>query len=292
MKRFPMFGVFVATLALVGCAALVDVRPTTEVFDELMHKSGLWVQLAQIEPMMQIGASKSVAQMDSMGNVDTNRLRKAIADNFTADALRKSVNDQLQATVSRDDAAVVLQWLSSDLGRRITALEEVAMSNPEEAARMMELGPQVLASLDASRKRRLERLVRATDAAEGTATLIIDTSIGISRGMMMSIPGAAAGSIDDLKASVQAQKDRVVAALEPQIIAEYATMYRQLSDDDLDRYVVFCESPAGHRFAAASLHAIDTAMTEASVRLGQQMAGEIVTHGAPRGSSPSPLVDL
>ena len=290
VKRFPMFGVFMAMLVLVGCAA-PGVRPASVVFDELMHKSGLWVQLAQIEPMMQIGASKSLAQMDSTGNVDANRLRKAIADNFAADTLRKTVGDQLQATVSADDAATVLRWLSSDLGMRITALEEVAMSDPEEAARMMEQGPSVLASLEPARKQRLERLVKATDAAEGTATLIIDTSIGISRGMMMSIPGAAAGSIDDLKASVQAQKDRVVAALVPQIVAEYATMYRQLSDEELDRYMAFCESPTGRRFSAAGLHAVDTAMTEASVRLGQQMASEIVTHGPPRGTSPSPLVD-
>ena len=48
-------------------------------------------------------------------------------------------------------------------------------------------------------------------------------------------------------------------------------MYQPLSDDELDQYVTFSESPAGQKYAAASLDAIDKALTEAAVRLGQEL---------------------
>ena len=67
-------------------------------------------------------------------------------------------------------------------------------------------------------------------------------------------------------------------------------MYRQLSDEELGRYVAFCVSPGGHRFETASVQAIDKAMTDASMRLGRRMAGEIATRSPPRVASPMPLV--
>ena len=271
MNRILMFAVVAILLPAIGCSA-PDVRPSSAIFDELMRKSGLWIQLAQVEPMMQAGVSQAHAQSGRLSEQDLEHLRKAIAIAYAPDNLRTAARNQLLATLSPQDAATVLRWLSSDLGQRITALEEAA-SSPDEAIKRQDTGPRILASLSATRRERIERLAKLTLSAEAAADLIINTMMGVAHGLALSAPGAAADNIEDLKAKLQSQRNRFVEMLGPRIVADFAAMYQPLSDQELDQYVAFCESPAGQKYAAAGLDAIDKALTEAAVRLGRQLAG-------------------
>jgi hypothetical protein len=95
--------------------------------------------------------------------------------------------------------------------------------------------------------------------------------VGMARGIALSPPGATTESVDDLKSKFESEGAKYVEALRPQVLADFAAMYQPLSDQELDRYVVFCESPSGQRYAQAGLDAIDKALSEAAVRLGQQL---------------------
>jgi hypothetical protein len=269
LHRVLVFAVVGVFLSAGGCSA-PDVRPSSAVVDELMLKSGLWTQLAQVEPNMQIGISQAHANSGQLTEGDMEHLSKAIATTYAADSLRKAVRDQLLVTLSSQDAATVLRWLATDLGKRITALEE-AGSSPGAALERQNAGPRVLASLSAPRKERVERLARVTLSAEGAAAIIIDSMAGIARGLAVSGPDATSDSVDDLKSKFESQRARYIEMLGPQIVADYAAMYQPLSDQELDQYVTFCESAAGQKYAAASLDAIDKALTQAAVRLGQQL---------------------
>ena len=270
VNRIRIFTLATVVLSAVSCST-PSVRPPDSVFDELMQKSGLWIQLAQVEPMMQAGVSQAQAKASRLGEKDLVRLQEAIASAYAADALRTSVRDQLVATLSPQDAASVLRWLSSDLGQRITALEE-AGSSPEAAIERLDAAPRLLASLPASRRERLERLTKATFSADAAAAIIVDTMIGVARGLALSRPGAATDKGEDLKSKFQSQRAQFAEMLEPRIVADFASIYQSLSDQELDQYVAFCESPTGHRFAQASLDALDKALSEAASRLGQWLA--------------------
>src|SRR5271170_370515 len=270
VNRLRIFALATVLLSVVGCST-PGVHPPDAVFDELVRKCGLWIQLAQVEPMMQAGVSQAQANATSLSKEDLTRLQQAIASAYAADALRTSVRDQLLAMLSPQDAASVLRWLSSDLGQRITALEE-AGSDPEEAIKRLDAAPRLLASLPASRRERVERLAKATYSADAAAAIVVDTMIGVARGLALSRPGAAADRGEDLKSKFQSQRAQFVEMLEPRIVADFATIYQSLSDQELDQYIAFCESPAGHRFAQASLDALDKALTQAATRLGQRLA--------------------
>jgi hypothetical protein len=284
---FTLVGVF---LSAGGCAA-PDLRPSSTVVDELMLKSGLWVQLAQVEPNMQVGISQAHARSTQLTDADMEQLSNAIATAYAADSLRMTVRDQLGASLSSQDATTVLRWLSTELGQRITALEE-AGSSPGEALERQNAGPRVFAGLSAPRKERVERLAKATLSAEAAATIIIDSMVGMTQGVALSVPGATRESIDDLKAKFEPQRTRYIEALGPQIVADYAAMYQALSDQELDQYLAFCESPAGQQYAVASLDAIDKALTQAAVRLGQQMVRAPLDLSVNPGAPPGALVSL
>jgi hypothetical protein len=268
--RVRVVGLVAVLLSVVGCST-PDMRPPDAVFDELMRKSGLWIQLAQVEPMMQAGVSQAQAGATTLTGEDLARLQVAIASAYAADTLRTTVRDQFVATLPAQDAAAVLRWLSSDLGQRITALE-AAGSSPDAAIKRSDEGPRLLASLPAIRREKLEQLAKATFSADAAAAIIVDTMLGVSRGLALARTGAPAGRVEDLKSKFQSQKDQFVEVLEPRIVADFASIYQPLSDQELDQYVAFCESSTGHKFALASLDALDKALTEADTRLGQRLA--------------------
>jgi hypothetical protein len=276
VDRVRIVGLVAVLLSVVGCST-PDIRPADAVFDELMRKSGLWIQLAQVEPMMQAGVSQAQARATTLTEEDLARLQGAIASAYAADALRTTVRDQLVATLPAQDAAGVLRWLSSDLGQRITALE-AAGSSPDAVIKRSDAGPRLLASLPASRREKLERLAKATFSADAAAAIIVDTMLGVSRGLA-GRTGAPAERVEDLKSKFQSRKDQFVVVLEPRIVVDFASIYQPLSDQELDQYVAFCESSAGHKFALASLDALDKALTEAATRLGQRLADVSVRLG-------------
>ena len=220
MHRVLLFAVVGVLLSGGGCAA-PDVRPSGAMVDELVLKSGLWIQLAQVEPNMQVGISQAHAQSGQLTEADMDHLSKAIATTYGADSLRKAVRDQLLLTLSAEDAASVLHWLSTDLGQRITALEE-AGSSPGAVLERQNATPRVMANLSAARRERVERLARATLSAEGAATIIIDSMVGITSGLALTGADATADSVDALKSKFESQKARYIAALGPQIVADYA----------------------------------------------------------------------
>jgi hypothetical protein len=117
----------------------------------------------------------------------------------------------------------------------------------------------------------VERLVKVTVSAEEGAAIVIDSMVGMARGVALSAPGATDDSVADLKARFESQRVQYTEALRPRIVADFAAMYQPLSDQELDQYVAFCESRAVHKYAMASLEAIDKALTEAAIRLGQQL---------------------
>lgn len=282
VKRVRTFAVAAALLSVLSCST-PNPQPSHDVFDEVMHKSGLWAQLAQIEPLMQLGVTRTHEQEATLSDAELAQLRQGIATTYAADGLRTAVRDRLAATLTVQDAADTLRWLASDLGQRITALEE-AGANPDETLKRLQTGPQLLANLPASRGEQLQRLAKATFSAEAAATIIVDTMIGVTRGLAASGPGVAE-NIEDQESQDQLMREHMAEMLGPRIVADFAAIYRSLSDEELEQYVTFCESPTGHKFAQASLDAIDNALTAAAVQLGRRLAGQSARHRNPDAES-------
>jgi type IV pilus biogenesis protein CpaD/CtpE len=90
VDRVRIVGLVAVLLSVVGCST-PDIRPSDAVFDELMRKLGLWIQLAQVEPMMQAGVSQAEARTTALAEEDLVHLQKAIASAYAADAPRTTV---------------------------------------------------------------------------------------------------------------------------------------------------------------------------------------------------------
>ena len=259
-------------MVLLGASTLgAETPPTEAALDELMHKSGLWEQLPQFEGAVQEGLAGALAKRDEGDDEGAARVRKAVAAAYSGDRLRASVRRELATTLTAEDVAGIVTWLGTDIGARITALEGRA-GEPEQQALQKAEAPKLLAETPPARVEQIRQLLRALRWGESMAAMLIHTSEGITRGLAVEDPAAAAAALARFRATMESQRAAMAQALEVESLATFVFIYRNLTEPELAGYLAFIESPVGDRYQAATLGAIDKALAEAAENLGRMLA--------------------
>src|SRR5258708_11618268 len=236
---------FLLALALLATgAAADDSKDGGRRVRELMHKSGLWKQIAQLEPNVQLGIDQAHARdrgKKALEAKDLARLKAAASRAFDTRRLRAEFEKELAAELSREDEAEVLVWLSSDLGKRLTALEEKSDEAGEVTRREKE-APVYFATVPPQRVERFKRLAKAIRLGEANAGMIINMSIGLAYGFAIIMPPHDTAGVEATKRQLEAQRPQMIAAFEASGATEFAYTYRDVSDADVDRYVTLTEA--------------------------------------------------
>jgi hypothetical protein len=222
--------------------------------------------------MMQLGVTQARSG-SGMSDGDFRRLQVAVTAAYAPERLRASTRKHLSMALSNDEAANVVRWLSTELGARVTNLEEQANADPEKAQERLRNSRGFVDVLPAARKTRIERLEHDVEAVQTNVNVVIDTNIGIARGVALTMKADGPSiDVDAVAAQIESQRAMLEGTLRPQVLAGLALTYQQLSDADLDAYLAFLESPIGRKYAAAGGMALEKALGDAALELGRQMA--------------------
>lgn len=267
MKRIL---VLLLTTVLSFGNALADQKASTPSVEELMHKSGLWLQLAQIEPMVQLSIMQELTKAGAREESETWPLRQAIASAYAANRIRAEVKKQLAASLSQGDVNNALTWLSTDLGRRLTSLEEKSGEVTEYLQRQ-ENASLFLKSLSPKRVELIRRFTKAIRAGEASASIVINTTVGMTHGVSLVSAHSGTFDVSEIKRKLDSQKAQLIDMYERQSITQFAVIYQSVSDRDLKKYISFAESPAGRRYHAATIQALDIALTQAATEIGREL---------------------
>ncbi len=259
-------------LVLLGAGTLAAQSPPTDAaLDELMHVSGLWEQLPQFETMVREGFAEAMAKNHERADDAAAKVLEAVAAAYSGDRLRATVRRELATALTAEDVAGIVAWLGTDLGVRITALEGRA-GEPEQQALLKAEAPKLLADTPPARVEQIQELLRALRWGESMASILIHTSEGITRGLAVEDPAAAAAALAQLQATMGAQRAAMAQALEKESVATFVFIYRNLTEPELAGYLEFIESPLGQHYQAATLAAIDKTLAEAAESLGRMLA--------------------
>lgn len=272
-RKFLLWIFAAACLSLLESQASAAATPEALV-DEYLHKSGLWAQLAQIEPGVQLGITQSDDQFRQLNDEQLGRLREAASGAYGADRLRKAMRVELVAALPTSDAEQALQFLVTDLGKRVTALEEAAAS-PADANHIEAIAAEAAATLPPSRKELIGRMVKATRLVELAATIVINQQLGVMRGYAFYGGRADPSTADDIKSKMDLYRDQMIGALEPRLTAHAAVIYGPLSEQEMIRYVAFLESPAGQKTSDVTSAALDKVLAAAAFELGRRIGDAV-----------------
>jgi hypothetical protein len=254
-----------ALLALVPGAALAGPGAARE----LLRRSGLEAQLTQVE-----GAVRVAILEHARGESDARRVGRALdaaRRAFASERLRATVARHL-ATLDRTSARAALAFLRSPAGRRATRAE-VAASEPEALAAEEDSRFGAGPPLSAARSELIARLERASGGGQARLELDLRLATAMLEGALLARPelAAAVPRLERTGSEVQAAQ---LEAYREAARREDARVYRELTDEELARYVEFAESPAGRRYQAAVRSALLAALEEAGRQFGELLAGE------------------
>jgi hypothetical protein len=282
-SRLRGFALLLAASVPLSGVAEEKVRADAERIRRLMERSGLWSQIAQIEPQSLEGLARMRrGAKDSLGAREAEALEAAIREAFAADRLRARMTEELASTLDVATIDAALAWLETDLGRRITGLEEQATS-VTGGDHGEHLGPKLLAAAGEPRRALFHRLARATRAGEVAYAIGSTVADGMFRGLALAAPqlGLDPGLV---ARQMAAERDAMIAEGEAEAQAAFAYTYRELSDEELARYVEFSESAAGRRYGDATARSLERALAEAARRMGERMARDLaaLSPAAPR----------
>ena len=254
---------------LITLAPAAEARPNEalEVAKRLLHNSGLAVQLKSFPRQV----DQDLAQ--AQGRVPDellNALRSAARESFGPAAMQDDMVRGIAARLTVGEMRKALVWLDTDLGRRMTRVEELASE---------QLTPEALQSYAEGMKRRplpprrgelIAALAAATKAVEGSANIIEGVALGIAVGMDSLQPAqkrlGMAALTEQLRQAMPPDKIReAIGAVTPVM---YAYTYRDVSDADLEAYLAFNRSNSGVRYNDAMMGALTEALAKAGLRVG------------------------
>lgn len=239
-------------------AASLD-RPTV---DALMHKSGLWTVLASVSA--QTLSSTTDTAGGAVNSSALTEARAAALFAFSPERLRASVGRGLSTGMSAAEAAETLDWLDSDVGRRIMSLEAAAARSQANPDQVIRVGMHLLPSLSRVRVDLLRQLVHVSRQGEGSAAMVTNIGLALAASSAGKLAGASAPDYEAFRRQAEEGRPALAKRFEQTGPASFAQAYARVSDDDLARYLVFLGSVSGQRYVAASLEAMDSSLAEAA----------------------------
>ena len=241
-----------------------------ELVRTLMQKSGLSRQIEQIPVMMQADIIKANQESgDKMSQSEMDNLRSLVSEAFNAKVLIDTVQRHIHSNLSERDIRVVLAWIGSALGSKITKLEEEASTSQvyEEEKKSGDKLPEN--SGRAVLLAKLDKAVRATDVG---VSISINLQVAFILAITAEMPAEQRPSTEEILREVNKDREQLRQNIRQETLAGFLYTYRSLRDAEIERYVEFAESESGKRYHTAAAEGLNTALMQAGLALGRKVS--------------------
>lgn len=253
-----------------------SVRPNDPDILAVMDLSGLTATIVQVPEQMQAGLN--VSQQDKRGKIsgaDYGALKKIFSDTFSAEAIKQDVVEYLGQTYDKDRYTALVELLQSPLAKRMTALE-VATGTPEEFQTMLQYAAG-LATKPPSAKRvaLVAELDKVSHATELTATLQIETLRSMLGAFASYSPAEESATREKLNHIVNGGREQIVTTAHQLVIVSYLYTYRDVSDEDLSKYITIYRNADLQWYLDTASSALVKAIENSSFAAGRRIAKHV-----------------
>ena len=249
-----------------GAVAHPDHQSEARALDELLERSGLRVQLDSLTAGIRAQFLRAHRRQSSQDRITIDRI---VAGRFAADALYARIKAEFQRGLESGRLEKALAWYDSPLGKRITGQELAAL--------VAAGGPEAVADLERNRpsSRRIELLERL-DTGSGASETTVDVTVAIVRSLTRAfqpgLPAVADLTRGHLDQQIAQARNRTLEDMRRVCLVSMLLAYRGLSDEELDQYVQFVESEAGHWYMGVMNGALLTAVDAAAEATAAELA--------------------
>lgn len=195
---------------------------------------------------------------------------------FAADRLHERLARLLEGKLSAEEQDVLGVFFQSDFGRRMTQLERnAALLGPMAQIGAISRGEMLLATAPVIRSTQIEQLMELV-SAEISAAMVGQSLRALLLGLSISHQeGHVAVPWEEIDAQVNAMMPGLMADIGQTQRAMMAYVYRDLSDDELDRYISFLRTPAAQKFYAIAAYAVGRIVADGMADFGEAFAARM-----------------
>lgn len=262
-------GIALVTCALVATGSVASEQAAKQA-EAIVRHAGLDHQLDRLAKQL---VQLVLRQARDLPPEDSERLDLALRENLTGDALREAMLTAIAARYKARHADVTLAWLRSPLGIRITALDTLT-ATPEGRAGIREYAKTLAQSPpEEGPLERARRFAAATGEAELELELMTAATFTATQVFEAALPPERRTDPAELRQRLEVRKSASGPVVAQMMLASFLYRYRDLSNDELTRYLQFVESDAGRWFhriigkAVLEAVAATTARTVAAVSI-------------------------
>jgi hypothetical protein len=268
MTRF-WIGCLAVTALFSSTVCSAALRATPQLTQELMAKSGLNKQVANIPKLVLYGLDGARRQTEQPLNLEVyENLKSAILSSFRPDEILKTISQHVDSDLNKYDIEAILQWLDSPLGRKITALEE-STSTPEAYLSMMSRKDELLKNTA-----RVEKM-KALDAAIKETEFNLDLQINMQIAIASSIAAALVPDnnmvFERISAAAEAGRSKMEPHVREETLVSQLYTYQTLTDAEIDRLIAFSSSDLGQIYYDATSQGFKIGFMNASRKLGKAL---------------------
>ncbi|MFP4474725.1 MAG: hypothetical protein ACLFOY_04145 [Desulfatibacillaceae bacterium] len=273
MRRF-LYAALAVLLVAPGLCAAGDGDRREGMVDTMLEISRTRPQVKTLCEGLPLEIVKQFRETESAADLDrmvVEEARKAYDVDLVMGDVRKVCLEMYDEKTLGD----VLAWLRSDMGKKVSELENPGHSM-EESQRLLDeyaarLGENPLSDGRVELVKRLDEAARMT---ENVVDLVIFNSVQTLDASKYWMNDEAAAVIDMTIQGVESMRGLLVARNREVTRLGIAHTYRELSDEEFQKYVEFTESTAGKRHNEIGFEAIREALGNAGERFGHAFSVE------------------
>ena len=247
--RTSLFRPLALTLVLaMGIPNIAISGSDEQLVDELIDLSGLKQQIPRLPNEYLTLVDQVLTGLDRrnpMPNTLRRELRQSFVDALSPERFEPQIRSRLLHTLSQDTSIATVNWLRSDLGKKITAAE-VNVGSPDRSVQLATF--MLRLQLERPTPERLHLVRRIQEITQGSemATNAWEAIIGaIARALEGGLRGNKFQTQEKLEQFMASIRGSIKGMFEQGQIFEALFTYQTVTDEELKQYAEFLETPAG-----------------------------------------------
>ncbi|MCP5161274.1 MAG: DUF2059 domain-containing protein [Hahellaceae bacterium] len=238
---------------------------------EVISRSGVKEVVDAFPSLLKAGIRQGATQAGANDPGQLERIDQIVDSAWRPEDIMHTVVATLGEKLSEQQLNDARQWLSSPLGKKITQMEIDGgqLANLEAMEQQL---PELLKKFKGSAR---EKMFDAFDRATGATDVAVDTAIAIqlamSAAMLSGSERASEQAFRQIRESIESNRFMLRGMIEQQVFNSYIYTYRNLSDNELEAYLAFSQSPSGAKYAQVMHEALKQALIAPAEVVGKNI---------------------
>lgn len=274
MRR--LFSLLAAIFCLIALPVSAKDKPDFALVDELIRVAGMDVTFSATRNAI----GNAPKDHPNMGSPDSetflNAYKKSANSAFDPAVIRKLVRQALRKRLSDDVLQASIGFYSSQLGRRLVALEKEAQSH-QMSLWVMKNRNELIRKLndDPQRKQIMNSIMEGMSAMQMSETLVANLMYSTVAGMVGGGKLPPTLSDDQILAIVKSQMPRLRAELETTLSAAYYVTYQSVELAELSKYKDYLLSDSGRKTYTIFIQALVETLGNQARKFGAILLKEL-----------------